>query len=115
MEETREQLTRVIPTINNSSLARDLMEVFPRTIEFRLDGEQRPFFVTIDQSQMSITEEASREPDLIVVGDTRGFARVVRREIDVTHLIARGELIVTKGRVSEMTLLNRILWATRRR
>jgi len=108
MGATKDELNRVMPVANSSSTARNLMEAFPRTIELRLEGEESPFFLTIQQGQMSLTQNAAGQPDIVLVGDSAAFARVVRDEIDVTHPIARGELVVEKGKVSEMTLLNRV-------
>jgi putative sterol carrier protein len=64
---------------------------------------------------MALPKTVSKKVDIVVSGDTKEFAKVVRGEIDVTHPIARGQLIIKKGKVSEMTLLNRILWVIKGR
>lgn len=110
MGKTLDELNNMLSDLNSNKRAVDLMEAFSRVIRFELEGEQSSFDVAIQRGQMAITKRISGEPDLIVTGDTNEFAKVIRGEQDVTHPIARGQLIVKKGKVSEMTLLNRILW-----
>lgn len=111
MGETKDAFKEIIPIINNNQRSIDLMGAFTRIIQFDLDGEKGKFFITIKKSKMALPKNVSKKADIVVSGDSREFARVVRGEIDVTHLIARGQITVRKGKVSEMTLLNRILWA----
>src|SRR3989304_1045483 len=111
MGETFKELSGIVPRLNESRSARNLMEVFPRTIQFGLEGEESQFFITIGAGQMTVAKGISEKADIVVAGDTREFAKVVQGKLDVTHPIARGHITVAKGKVSEMTLLNRILWA----
>jgi len=111
MGDTFNGLSGIAPRLNESRTAKNLMEVFPRTIQFSLQGEESPFFLTISGGQMSVAKGVSDKADLVVAGDTREFAKVVQGTLDVTHPIARGHITIEKGKVSEMTLLNRILWA----
>jgi len=115
MGDTFNGLSGIAPRLNESRTAKNLMEVFPRTIQFSLQGEESPFFLTISGGQMSVAKGVSDKADLVVAGDTREFAKVVQGKLDVTHPVARGHITVEKGKVSEMTLLNRILWAANRR
>ncbi len=115
MNRTFEELSTLAPRLNESRAARNLMEVFPKTIQFRLDGEDGPFYLTIDSARMTIAKGVSEKTDLVVAGDTREFAKVMRERVDVTHPIAQGHVSIEKGKVSEMTLLNRILWAAERK
>ena len=87
------------------------MEAYPRTIQFDLKGEESKFYMTIDGGRMSITKGVAEKADVVIAGDTREFAKVVRGKLDVTHTIAQGHVTITQGKVSEMTLLNRILWS----
>jgi putative sterol carrier protein len=114
MDETKTALHAAIPQINESKAARNLMDAFRRTVQLRLQGEGGELCVVIDGGRMAVREGATAAPDLIVTGDTREFARVVKGDVDISHPIACGKLRVEKGKVSEMTLLNRILWATKR-
>ncbi len=114
MNETRDQLAIAAAQLNESKGARNLMESFPRTVQLDLDGEGRTLHISIEGGRMSVREGGAADPHLVVTGDTREFARVVKGEIDISHPIAHGKLRVAKGKVSEMTLLNRILWVTKR-
>jgi len=115
MGETFSEMPGLISRLNDSPKARNMMEAYPRTIQFDLDGEESKFFITIKEGRMAISPGFSANADVIIAGDSGEFAKVVRGKLDVTHTIARGHITITKGKVSEMTLLNRILWATERR
>ena len=111
MGESFTELTSLAARLNETRSAKNLMEAFPRTIEFDLKGEEGKFHLKIDAGKMSIVKGASKDADLAVAGDTLEFAKVARGKIDVTHPIAHGHLTVTKGKMSELTLLNRIIVA----
>lgn len=113
MNETRDQLIIAVSHLNESKAARNLMESFPRTVQLNLDGEGKTLHITIESGRIAVREGNAAEPHLVVTGDTNEFARVVKGELDVSHPIARGKLRVEKGKVSDMTLLNRILWANK--
>ena len=115
MGETYNEIVGLASRLNESRSARNLMEAFPRTIQFNLTGEQGKFYMTIEGGKMAIKEGVREDADLLVAGDSAEFAKVVRGKLDVSHTIARGHIVIEKGKVSEMTLLNRILWATERR
>jgi putative sterol carrier protein len=114
MNETRDQLIIAVAQLNESKGARNLMESFPRTVQLNLQGEGKTLHITIENGRIAMREGDAAEPHLVVTGDTKEFARVVKGELDISHPIARGKLRVEKGKVSEMTLLNRILWAAKR-
>jgi len=115
MGATRKEFSQLIPLLNDNKSAGVLMEAFNRTIRFDLDGEPTRFFIVIAGNKMGLSEKASGDADIIVSGQTDELARVVRGEIDVTHLIANGNTKISKGKVSEMTLLNRIIAVQKRR
>jgi putative sterol carrier protein len=115
MGETLSEFKKIIPILNSSPKARNLMEAFPRVIQFELDGEERQFFITIKNGQMDLKEGVFDNCDILVKGNTKEFAKVVEGKVDVTHPIAQGHITINKGKVSEMTLLNRILVAIKRR
>ena len=114
MNETRDQLVIAMAQLNESRAAQNLMESFPRTVQLNLQGEGKSLHVSFDGGRMAVREGDAAAPHIVVTGDTREFARVVRGEIDVSHPIARGQLRIEKGKVSDMTLLNRILAMTKR-
>jgi putative sterol carrier protein len=114
MGETWSELEALVPKLNGHRLAKSLMEVFPRTIEFDLHGEDGPFVLNIQNAEIVMSKGATDKADLVVAGESSEFAKVVRGGLDVSHPIARGHITIEKGKVSEMTLLNRILWAMQR-
>jgi putative sterol carrier protein len=114
MKETQNELGRAVALLNESKSARNLMDAFPRTVQFNLEGEGQKLHIVIEGGRIALHEGAAAAADIVVAGDTREFARVVKGELDVSHPIARGKLRVEKGKVSEMTLLNRILVAAKR-
>lgn len=114
MNETRDALGAAAALLNESRAARNLMDAFPRTVQLELDGEGQLLHLAIAGGRMALREGPAPDADIVVAGDTREFARVVKGDYDISHPIARGRLRVDKGKVSEMTLLNRILWVTKR-
>ena len=108
-------LSALVPRLNESRSGRSLMEVFPRTIQFRLDDPAGPFYLRIADGQATLAKGIAPNIDLEVAGKSEEFARVITDRVDVTWPIARGDITVEKGRVSELTLLNRILWAVERK
>ena len=115
MGKTFAAMERLVPRLNASRSAKNLMEAFPKIIQFDLKGEEGSFFITISGGQMTVTRGAPEKADILVVGDSEEFAKVAGGNLDVTHPIARGHITIEKGKISEMTLLNRILWAAERR
>jgi putative sterol carrier protein len=114
MNETLDALIEAAALLNESRPARDLMEVFPRTVQLELQGEEKPLHITIGGGRMAVCEGRTAAPDIVVAGETREFTRVVKGELDISHPIAHGTLRIEKGKVSDMTLLNRILWVLKR-
>ena len=112
---TFKALSALLPKLNESRTARSLMEVFPRTIQFRLDGEDGPFYLQIAAGRATLAKGVADRIDLEAVGSSRELAKVLTEKVDVTHPIAEGHITIEKGKVSEMTLLNRILWAADRK
>lgn len=115
MGETFSEIVGLAARLNESPSAKNLMEAFSRTIQFDLEGEESKFYMTIEGGRMTIVKGIAEKADIVIAGDTREFAKVVRGKLDVSHTIARGHITIEKGKVSEMTLLNRILWSKERR
>lgn len=103
-----------MPRLNNSKRAGHLMEAFPRTIKFALHGEEGPFSISFRDGRASLFREDRDDADIVVSGSSEAFAKVLSDNVDVSHPIARGDLVVDRGKVSEMTILNRILWSAGR-
>ncbi len=108
-------LSTLVPKLNESRAARNLMDVFPKTIQFRLDGEDGPFYLGIADGRATLAKGVAPKIDIEVAGSSREFAKVITEKVDVTWPIAEGHVTVEKGKISELTLLNRILWAAERK
>ena len=111
---TYDEFLELASRLNESRSARNLMETYPRAIEFYLDGEEGPFYMTIDGGRMSIAKGVPQKSDIVMSGDGSQFVRVVQGKLDVTHTLAQGHMRVTKGKVSDLTQFNRILVAANR-
>lgn len=110
-----EALEKLVPQLNASRAARNLMEVFPRTIQFSLDDPAGPFQLRIAGGRAALEKGRSAGPELEVSGNSKALARVITEKVDITWPIAEGHATCEKGKISELTLLNRILWAAERK
>lgn len=108
-------LFALVPKLNESRTARALLEVFPKTIQFRLDDDAGPFYLRIAGGRVALEKGMAQNPEIEVAGSAREFARVITEKVDVTWPIAEGHVTVEKGKISQLTLLNRILWAAERK
>lgn len=107
-------LGALLPKLNGSRGARSLMEVFPRTIQFTLDDPAGPFHLRIAAGQAVLAKGRAAQAELEVAGSSGALARVLTEKVDITWPIAEGRITCEKGKISELTLLNRILWAADR-
>ena len=115
MGEGKDELKKVVPLFDDNPWAREILEGWPRTVLFELDGEESPFYITVKEGKMSFGEGAPGEADIIVRGEGKEFARVVRRERDITHPIAEAGLTISKGKLSQLILFDRILATAKRK
>jgi putative sterol carrier protein len=115
MGEGKDELKRVIPLFNDNPRAIEIMEGWPRTVLFDLNGEETPFYISVKEGRMSLAEGVPKEADIVVKGDGRELAKVVKRERDITHPIAEAILRVEKGKLSQLILFDRILATAKRK
>lgn len=116
MGEALNELKKVIPLLNDNPRAKEILEGWPRTVNFELDSEGGPFHVIVADGKIRTGEgAAAKEADIVVKGDSREFSRVVRRERDITHPMAEGHLWVTKGKLSQLVIFDRVLATAKRR
>ncbi len=115
MGEAKNEIKRVIPLFDDNPKAKEIMDGWPRTVLFELEGEETPFYISVRDGRISIGEGTPTEVDILVKGKSKEFARVVRRERDITHPIAEAVLWVEKGKLSQLIILDRILAAAKRR
>ena len=115
MGEVKDELKRVIPHFDDNPRAQEIMEGWPRTVLFEMEGEETPFYITVQDGKMSLGEDVPAEVDIILKGQGHEFARVVRRERDITHPIAEATISVDKGKLSQLIIFDRILATAKRK
>ena len=115
MGAARNELEKIIPLFTDNPRAIEIMEGWPRTVLFDLDGEQSPFYISVKEAKMSLAEGLPREADIVLRGESRELADVVKREKDITHPIAEATLRVERGRLSQLIIFDRILATARRK
>ena len=114
MVQGKDDLKEIVPLLNLSPKAMEKMKAWPRKVQFELTNETSPFHIVINQGKIDLLEGPCKEPDLIVAGDAKELANVVKGVKDITHPIANGQLVVKKGKISEMTQFNRIVTLAKR-
>ena len=115
MGEAKNEIKRVIPLFDDNPKAKEIMDGWPRTVLFELEGEETPFYISVREGRISLGDGMPGEVDILVKGKSKELARVVRRERDITHPIAEAGLWVDKGKLSQLIILDRILAAAKRR
>ena len=115
MAEAKSETEKVVPLINSSLRARQLMEVWSRVIKLDLEGEERPFYLVINNSRIEVKETVDKPVDIIILGSMTAFVDVVKGRKDVTYPVAHGQLKLSKEKIADIITLSRILRATERR
>jgi len=115
MTQIKEALKDVIPFLNGNARAKQLMEVWPRVLELGLEGEEKPFYLVIDQGQMALEERVDKLVDIVISGSSKAFIDVMTGRKDVTYPIAQGELKLARENVPDMITFSRILRTLERR
>jgi len=108
VDETKNELMKRIPVMNGNPRAKQLLEVWPRKVQFELDGEA-PFYINIEKGTITGSDGSIQNPDIIMTGNSPIIARVIRGEVDITHPLAHGELVLRKGKVKDLLTFSRVL------
>ena len=66
MAEGKIELARIIPLLNANPRARNLMEAWPRIVQFNLEGEESSFHIIIDHGQMKLGEGIHDKPHIML-------------------------------------------------
>jgi putative sterol carrier protein len=112
---TFQEVAALVPKLNASPAARNLMGAFPRVIQFGVQGEGPPFCIRIENGTIELQDTIPNRPQLVVhVLHGKKFLDVLRGRLDISHTFASGDLTVEHGKASEMILLNRILAAAQK-
>lgn len=115
MGKVKESLKEAIPRMNANPKAREIIQVLPRAIAFDLEGEGETFALVVNQDDSVSLSGDSGNAEIVVSGDAAEFARIVTREREVTHAVAEGKVWVSRGKLSKMILLDRLLNLARKR
>lgn len=116
MGKAKEALKDAIPRMNANPKAREIIQVLPRMIGFDLDGEGETFALAVRKEDDAVfLSDDIRDAEIMVSGDAAEFARIVTREREVTHAVAEGKVWVSRGKLSRMILLDRLLNLSRKR
>jgi len=115
MVQGKDDLRDIIQLLNGNARARELMTVWPRVIELDLEGEEKPFYLVIDQGQMALEESVGKPVDIVISGSIGAFMEVMRGRKDVTYPIAHGDLRLAKEKIPDMISFSRILRTQERR
>ena len=115
MAEAKNKTEQIVPLLNASKKARKLMEVWPRVVELNLDGEEKPFFLVIEEGQAAVEESVEKSVDLVISGSDEAFMDVMAGKKDVTYPIAHGDLKLAKEKIPDIIAFSRILRTMERR
>lgn len=111
----KEELAKTVALVNESPRAKRMMDSWSGTVQFELQGEGRPFHITVAQGRMGLQDGAHDNPWMVIAGDGDAFAAVACGRVDITHPIARGQLRVVKGKVLDTIYLSRTILAAYRK
>lgn len=111
----KEELTKTMALVNESSRARRMMDSWSGTIQFELQGEAGPFHITVANGRMGLQDGSHENPWMVISGEGDSFAKVASGRLDITHPIAKGQLRVVKGKVLDTIYLSRTILAAFRK
>lgn len=83
-------------------------------VQFELNGEEQPVHAIFASGQLEVREGRHLKPTAIVTGSAAAAARVASGAIDITHLIACGELDFS-GRYYDLINFSRVASAQARK
>ncbi len=111
MSEARRELEKVIELINNTPKAKAVFESenWLYSIQFKLDGEDQPFYLEIKDGIGKVIAGEKSDADMLITGDNQSIVRTSRGKGDFTHGISREEIIVEKGKVFEVLRVSRAI------
>lgn len=115
MAEAKSKTEKIVPLLNASSRAKELMEVWPRVLKLDLEGEEKPFYLVIDNGRAAVEESVDKPVDIVISGSNKAFIDVMGGRKDVTYTIAHGELKLAKEKIPDIIAFSRILRTTERR
>ena len=113
MKEARIEFEKVIELINNTPKAKKIFESedWKYTIQFRLDGEDEPFYLEVKNGTGIVIIGENPNVDMVITGDKNSIVRTSHGKGDFTHGISREEISVEKGKIFELMRVSRAIAA----
>jgi len=115
MDGAKNEMIKILPRLEGNPWAKEIMDGWQKTVLFKLEGEDKPFYLVIKGDEIIVKDEEIQNPDIVVEGKGEALAKVIRRERDITHPIAEGDIFVSNGKLSQLIILDRILATAKRK
>jgi len=111
MNEARIEFEKIIELINKTPKSKQVFESedWRYTIQFKLDGEDEPFFLVVKDGIGKVIVGEDINADMLITGDNNSIIKTSQGKGDFTHGISREEISVEKGKVFELIRISRAI------
>jgi len=111
MNEARIEFEKIIDLINKTLKSKQIFESedWRYTIQFKLDGEDDPFFLVVKDGIGKVIVGEDANADMLITGDKNSIIKTSQGKGDFTHGISREEITVEKGKVFELMRISRAI------
>ncbi len=111
MNEARIEFEKIIDLINKTPKSKQIFESedWRYTIQFKLDGEDDPFFLVVKDGIGKVIVGEDANVDMLITGDKNSIIKTSQGKGDFTHGISREEITVEKGKVFELMRISRAI------
>ncbi len=111
MNEARIEFEKIIDLINKTPKSKQIFESedWRYTIQFKLDGEDAPFFLVVKDGIGKLIVGEDANVDMLITGDKNSIIKTSQGKGDFTHGISREEITVEKGKVFELMRISRAI------
>jgi len=113
MNEVRIEFEKIIDLINKTPKSKQVFESedWRYSIQFKLDGEDEPFFLLVKDGIGKVIVGEDINADMLITGDSNIIIKISQGKGDFTHGISREEITVEKGKVIELIRVSRAIAA----
>jgi len=111
MNDGRIEFEKIIDLINKTPKSKQVFESedWRYTIQFKLDGEDDPFFLVVKDGIGKVFVGEDINADMLITGDSNSIIKISQGKGDFTHGISREEITVEKGKVFELMRISRAI------
>lgn len=111
MNEARIEFQKIIELINKTPKAKQVFESenWGYSIQFKLDGEDEPFFLFVKDGIGKVIIGEDVNADMLITGDNNSIIKTSQGKGDFTHGISREEITVEKGKIFELMRISRAI------